>query len=276
MLALGAALAVAAGAAVAAARDAVGGGPPVSGVVLEPATASEAPAAAASAAVGERAPAAAPPRLRVMLDPGHGGSNLGAPSVRPGLSEKHLTLALAFGLRRELEARGVEVWLTRERDEYLSLRERVRRANSSGADLFVSLHLNATEDHAQRGYETWILTPRALDVDARALRATDGPIRRGVDPALAALLDDVERGAALPGAARLAGRIQRAVAAVRGPGGDRGVRQGSQDVLMGATMPAVLVELGFVDHPVEGDELLDGEVRAALARAMAEAIAAEG
>jgi N-acetylmuramoyl-L-alanine amidase len=259
--------AVAAGASLAAARDV-----PTTPLFEAAAAPGARPAARAAAAPTPAAGARA--RLRVVLDPGHGGGNLGAPSVRPGLSEKHVTLALAFALRDELAARGVEVVLTRARDEALSLRERSRRANQAGADLFVSLHLNATEDHAQRGFETWILTPEALDTDARALRADSGGEHPGADPAVAPLLDDLERGAALPEAAALADRIQRALAVTRGKGHDRGVRQGAHDVLIGATMPAVLVELGFIDHPVEGVELLDAEVRAGLARALADAIAA--
>lgn len=215
-------------------------------------------------------PAADGPRL-VMIDPGHGGGNLGAPSVRHGLREKHLTLALARELRAALARRGVAVQLTRDRDEYLTLRERMVRATRAGADVFVSLHLNATEDHAQRGFETWILTPEALDRDGRALRGDDGTARR--DPALGPLLDDLERGAALPEAAALARAIQSRLATVRGREHDRGVRQGSQDVLLGATMPAVLVELGFVDHPIEGAELLDAPTRTRLVEALADAIA---
>lgn len=221
----------------------------------------------------EEAPAA-PPAPLVVLDPGHGGTNAGAPAVRPGVYEKHLTLALAFELRRELEDRGLRVILTRERDEYLTLRQRSEHANRVGADLFVSLHGNATRTHSRRGYETFVLTPEALDVDSRALRGDQGPPRPGVAPSVARLLDDVERGAVHEASVRLAAALQGALRRLRGKDGDRGVRQGSQHVLLGATMPAVLVEVGFVDHPVEGEELLDPDVRGAIAAALADGIAA--
>ena len=97
-------------------------------------------------------PAAA---LTVVIDPGHGGSNCGA--VGPGPQkpiEKRVTLAVAQALRRELERRGAHVVMTRERDAYLTLGERVRRANGARADLFLSIHANASLDHSRRGVET--------------------------------------------------------------------------------------------------------------------------
>jgi N-acetylmuramoyl-L-alanine amidase len=211
--------------------------------------------------------AAAP---RVVLDPGHGGSNTGAAGVVAGLYEKRLALVLAREVAARLRARGVEVVLTRDGDRYVSLRERVRIANGAGAELFVSLHANASPTRAQRGTETYILTPEALAVDTPALRGADGPPRPGVDGATAALLDDLERGAAAVQAVRLAERVQARLAAARPA--SRGVKQAAMDVLMGPTIPAVLVEVGFIDHAVEGAELLRREVRAAIAQAIADAI----
>ena len=165
--------------------------------------------------------------------------------------------------------------LTRHRDRYVTLRQRVLLANQVGADLFISIHANATQAHSQRGFETWMLTPRALDIDARALRASDGGPHPGADPATARVLDDVARGLAHPAAARLAAAIQAQLRARRGAGEDRGVRQGSMDVLLGADMPAVLVEVGFIDHPIEGHQLLDPAVLAGIADALAQAVASQ-
>jgi N-acetylmuramoyl-L-alanine amidase len=224
-------------------------------------------------AAGTRAPAA-DTRPLIVIDPGHGGTNSGAPGAVPGLHEKQVTLALARLLWEELTERGYRVVMTRDRDVYLTLRQRVRLANRLGAALFISLHTNATTSHAQRGYETFVLPPEALNVDARALRLEDGAVRSGVEPATALLLDDLERGAAQDAAAELAAAIQAQLRAVRGAEGDRGVRQGAMHVLMGATMPAVLVEVGFIDHPVEGRELADPAVRERIAAALANAVAA--
>jgi N-acetylmuramoyl-L-alanine amidase len=216
-------------------------------------------------------PAARP--FVVVLDPGHGGSNTGAAGVVEGVYEKRLTLALARGVARRLEsAPGVVVVLTREDDRFLTLRERVRRANAAGADLFVSVHANASPNRSQRGVETWVLAPEALEIDTPALRGADGAPRPGLDRATAAILDDVERGVAQIGAARLATLIQARLRQARPESPDRGVRQGSFDVLMGPTMPAVLVEVGFLDNPVEGAELLRRDVRAGIADALAAAI----
>jgi N-acetylmuramoyl-L-alanine amidase len=212
-------------------------------------------------------------RPLVVLDPGHGGTNSGAPSVRPNIFEKHLTLALAGELRRELVQRGFRVELTRVRDEYLTLRQRGRMANQLDADLFVSIHANATESHSHSGYETFILTPEAVDVDSRALRLDSGRVRGDLDRDTALLLDDVERSTSQERAAQVAASIQRQMRRVRGEVGDRGVRQDSMHVLLGATMPAVLVEVGFIDHPIEGEEILDPELRAGIVTALADAIA---
>lgn len=210
--------------------------------------------------------------LTVVLDPGHGGSNVGAAGVVEGLYEKRLTLILARGVERRLVAAGVNVVLTRSDDRFLSLRERVRRSAVAGADLFVSLHANASPARSQRGFETYILTPEALDVEARAIRSADGPPRPGLDEETGRILDDVEQGTALAGAVALAARMQRALAEVWGKALDRGIKQAPMDVLMGHTAPAVLVEVGFIDHPIEGTELLRHEMREKIADAIAKAI----
>ena len=210
----------------------------------------------------------------IVLDPGHGGGNTGAPGAVDDLREKHVTLALALALAPRLEQRGYRVQLTRQDDRYLTLRQRADLANLADADLFVSLHANAAPNHAQRGYETYVMSERAVDVDARALRMGAGPPRPGVDEEVAAILNDVERGLAQPAAADLAARIQAELRSVRDPADDRGVKQESMHVLLGATMPAVLVEVGFVDHASEGRELATDEVRSAIADALARAIAA--
>jgi N-acetylmuramoyl-L-alanine amidase len=217
-------------------------------------------------------PARAERRFVVVLDPGHGGSNTGAAGVVEGVYEKRVTLMLARQVARRLREAGVDVRLTREDDRYLTLRERVRWANAQRADLFVSVHANASPSKGQRGFETYVLAPEALDVDARALRSGDGPPREGLSVETAAILDDLERAAAVPAAVRVAERMQARLSEARGKGADRGVRTGTMDVLMGPVMPAVLVEVGFIDHPIEGVELLRREVREALAGAIASAI----
>ena len=208
----------------------------------------------------------------VVLDPGHGGSNAGAQGAVPTLHEKQLTLAIANQVAARLRDKGITVQLTRTDDRTLTLRQRTEIADRANADLFISIHANASPTRTQRGYETYVLTTKGVDVDARALRAEPITPRPGVDPDIALVLDDVERGAAQWEAADLAARMQRALKDRRGAEGDRGVRQDSEHVLLGATMPAVLVEVGFIDHPIEGKELAEPTVQTQLAAAIAEAI----
>lgn len=215
--------------------------------------------------------ASADARPLVVIDPGHGGSNTGATGAT-GIFEKQLTLAIARAVRDELVAAGVDVVLTRERDATLTLRQRVAAANRRGADLFISVHGNASPGRVQRGFETFVLTAAGVDIDGRALRSETGTPRAGVDAETALVLDDIERGACQWEAAELAAAVQRELRAVRGDAGDRGVRQDAHHVLLGATMPAVLVEVGFIDHPIEGHELARPETQTAIAHALTKAI----
>lgn len=248
---------------------------PVAAAVLCAALASSAAGEATRATSGEPALTAAAPRPRVVLDAGHGGSNPGAKGALPGLHEKQLTLILARAVRDRLTAAGIDVTMTRDRDQTMTLRRRMLVANELAADLFVSIHANASPTRSQRGFETYLLSPAAVDIDGRALRSDAGTPRPGLDAETAAVLDDVERGAAQWESAELALAIQHALREVRGPVGDRGVRQESQHVLLGATMPAALVEVGFIDHPLEGRELAEPAVQAQLADAITAGIRAQ-
>ena len=229
------------------------------------------PGSTATAPAGAPGPVPATAAPRVVLDPGHGGSNPGAFGAT-GMHEKALTMLLARDVQRRLLADGIDARLARDSDQTMTLRQRMEVANQWPADLFISIHANASPTRTQRGYETYVLTPAAADIDGRALR-TDSPTPRpGLDAQTALMLDDLERGAAQWQAADLATAMQTRLRAVRGPAGDRGVRQDAQHVLLGATMPAVLVEVGLIDHPIEGRELTRPEEQAALAEAIAGAI----
>lgn len=206
----------------------------------------------------------------VVIDPGHGGSNAGA--AGSGISEKALTLTLAQKVASRLHHRRIDTRLTRTDDRTSTLRQRVAAANRLGADLFLSIHANASTNRTQRGFETFVLTAEGIDIDGRALRSHAGAPRPNIDAETALILDDVERGASQWESAELAVRVQKSLRAVRGKDGDRGVRQDAHHVLLGATMPAVLVEVGFIDHPVEGKQLLDPDVQDDLAAAIADAI----
>jgi N-acetylmuramoyl-L-alanine amidase len=216
-------------------------------------------------------PVAAEP-ARVVLDAGHGGTNAGAKGAAVGVWEKDVTLALAREVAAELRAAGLDVVLTRDGDQTLTLRQRSAAANRLHADVFVSLHANASPRRNQRGFETYVLTPSAVELTAPALRGDAATPRPGLSAEVAGVLDDIERSAAQWESAELAADVQDSLRALRGAEYDRGVRQDAQHVLLGATMPAVLVEVAFIDHPVEGRELIEPRTRHAIAKAVAEAI----
>jgi N-acetylmuramoyl-L-alanine amidase len=203
--------------------------------------------------------------LTVVIDPGHGGSNTGAPGRAVGAYEKQVTLKIARALERKLKAAGASVVLTRDRDRYLTIRERARRANAARPDCFISLHTNATHEHGRRGVETYVLARDTVDVEAHRAAA------KAVDP-LAARIADLTRLEAQREALLLARAVQTKLLAVR-PSVDRGVKQQQLDVLEGVEAPAILVEVGFIDHPLEGVELLRDETADRIAQALADGIA---
>lgn len=223
--------------------------------------------------------AQAAPLPLVVIDPGHGGTNRGALGPASGRCEKELTLLLARQAASELTRikRGVRVRLTRRRDRYLTLTQRVELANRWGATLFVSLHLNASRSRSQSGFETYVLSPAASDREAaRLAHAENGkaPTRPGAPQGdIAAILGDLQQRAAHPRSLRLAQALQRALASARPGAENRGVRQAPFDVLLGLRMPAALVEAGFIDHPLEGLELVKPAVQTRIAQAIAQGIA---
>ncbi len=210
-------------------------------------------------------------RPLVVIDPGHGGSNAGALAPEAATSESQVALAYSRSIADRLRQRGLDVLLTRNENQFLTLRERSKIANERRAAVFVSIHLNASPGRNQRGFETYILSPSGLTVDAPALRQ-ETVARPGIDPDLVGMIEDIERGRAHEASARLAQSVQAELASARPRAVDRGVKQDSMHVLLGATMPAVLVELGFIDHPSEGPELLLPRTRERVADALADAI----
>jgi N-acetylmuramoyl-L-alanine amidase len=208
----------------------------------------------------------------VALDPGHGGSNRGAPTAKPELYEKHLTLDIARLVQRRLLGEpGLKVVLCRNGDLLVPIRARARCANQAGARLFLSIHANAASAEqgpgSQRGFEIFVLPTSDVDQEvARAALLAD-------DDAQAAWAAHQARTAAadsLAAARRVRWRLSDALGSDR----DRGIKQtgATLDVLQGLEMPAVLVEVGFLDHPEEGPFLLSEQGKKTVADALAGAI----
>ncbi|HEX7125773.1 MAG TPA: N-acetylmuramoyl-L-alanine amidase [Thermodesulfobacteriota bacterium] len=219
----------------------------------------------------------------VVLDPGHGGRDTGAIGPR-GTQEKDLTLAIAKRTRDIIVRESdLEVLLTRETDVFVPLQGRVAMANARGADLFVSIHLNAAPSRDAIGTETYFLSAVASDDAARASAEFENrsleleETRPGAPPAdLAFILGDLARTASIRQseafAASLQDRFVSEAPSVRGI--NRGVKQAPFYVLVGAQMPAVLTEVGFISNPQQEAALRSRRVQDEIARAIARSVLA--
>lgn len=213
----------------------------------------------------------------VVIDPGHGGKETGA--IGPaGTAEKELTLLISQALAARLEeALGVRAVLTRQEDLDLGLDERSALANQYRADLFVSVHLNSAVRGGARGAETYFLSLQASDQRAADAAAIENYVGAGAAPPgteefdLQLLLWDLAQSQHLAASQRLATLIQEELNRQLDLK-DRGVKQAPFRVLMGAAMPAVLVELGFISTAEEETKLRDPAYRAELVETLVRAI----
>lgn len=214
----------------------------------------------------------------VVLDAGHGGHDEGATGPS-GLREKDLVLDVTRRLKRRLERRGVRVVLTRDDDRFLSLEERTAVANDARADLFLSIHANASRSRKPRGMETYFASLEASDDAARekaelenSAFGASAPAFSSDDP-LAAILGDLIATEHLTLSSEFAKLAQYELVEI-GEARSRGVKQAPFVVLMGVQMPATLVEIGFLTNPDEEKGLRRSGRRDAIARALDEAVAA--
>ena len=212
----------------------------------------------------------------VVIDAGHGGHDEGALG-RSGLREKDLVLDVSRRLAKRLRKRGIKVVLTRDRDDFLSLEERTAVANDARADLFVSIHANASRSAKPKGIETYFASLDATDADARETAERENralgkkaPEAREADP-LAAILGDLIETQHLQESSEFAMLAQEKLAAVD-RSRSRGVKQAPFVVLMGVRMPASLVEIGFLTNPADEAGLRRGRRRDAIADALSTAV----
>ncbi len=206
-------------------------------------------------------PVSFPPTNRVIvIDPGHGGSNLGTRSILDGRFEKEFTLDWAKRLAPLLETNGWTVFLTRTNDTDVSLSNRVAFAEAHHADLFVSLHFNsAAPDEGKAGLETYCLTPAGIP----------STLTRGYADLWSETFPnnrfDAEN-------LQFAARLHRALLRADGED-DRGIRRARfMGVLVGQKRPAVLIEGGYLSNPHEAAKIEDAEFRQKLADAVASAL----
>jgi N-acetylmuramoyl-L-alanine amidase len=222
------------------------------------------------------AAATAPPqalaglRPKIVIDPGHGGRDPGAQGYA---IEKEVTLAIAKRLAELLRERlGAETVLTRSRDVTLALSDRTARANVEGADLFLSIHANASPSHKRRGIETYYLNNSNDRATIRLAAMENGgaPRRARGRTDLRYILSDLVQVGKIEESVALAGAVQAGLVSHlqdRYPDvADLGVKQGPFYVLVGAHMPCVLVETSFLTHPTEGRRLRGQAYREAVAQ----------
>jgi N-acetylmuramoyl-L-alanine amidase len=241
--------------------------PPRVTIELGPARPTPTPAPARAPVVTRRGP------RPVVIDPGHGGDDVGAQSPT-GVLEKEVTLAVARRLARILESRGRAVRLTRDGDQGRALTDRTALANRLDATVFISLHANASTVASVAGAETYYMSlDGASDEAAAATAALEnraGSSANGRSP-LDLILWDLAQAEVLNESSRLALAVQGRLNARLGLR-DRGVKQAPFVVLTGATMPAILVEVGFLSNPSEAERLTQPESQQQLAEAVAAGI----
>ncbi|HOX05767.1 MAG TPA: N-acetylmuramoyl-L-alanine amidase, partial [Planctomycetota bacterium] len=193
------------------------------------------------------------PLRKVILDPGHGGQDSGALGPTR-IREKDVTLSVALRLKTLLEAKGVEVVITRTGDTYIPLLDRSSQANKSGADLFLSIHCNGAPTGEASGAETFALTWSITDV-TRAQKAAarlapddvvDGAschVSRGAEQAIFSAYLSEQRRQSLDLARAIQGEMVRQLGEE-----DRGVKVKNLSVLRETYVPAALAEIGFITH----------------------------
>lgn len=214
---------------------------------------------------------------KIVVDPGHGGTDTGTIG-RGGLKEKELVLDIARRLAVMLQERfGAIVVLTRSDDTFVPLEERTAIANAERADLFVSIHANSSANPQVRGVETYFLN-FARGAEAREVAARENaPAQRSIHE-LEDLIKKITMYEKLEESKLLAAHLQKSLfqaAKKVSPGAqDRGVRQAPFIVLIGANMPSVLAEVGFLSNPREERALSKGSARERIAQALCDGIEA--
>ena len=214
----------------------------------------------------------------IVIDPGHGGVDPGATGVS-GIYEKHITLAMARELKTALEKGGrYRVHLTRDRDVFIRLRDRVAIARQYGADLFVSLHADAVQNPQIRGLSVYTLSQNASDSEAQALaeKENKADLIAGVDlshesPDVAGILIDLAQRETMNRSAGFATELVDEVGQEMDLLGNTH-RFAGFAVLKAPDVPAVLVEMGYLSNEFEEKQLRQPQYRARLAKALAKAV----
>jgi N-acetylmuramoyl-L-alanine amidase len=235
--------------------------------------------------VSARRPVRPERRPIVVVDAGHGGPDRGMRGpigARDKIHEADITLQFSRRLRETLEQRGVEVIMTRSKDTLIALADRGKIANRAGADLFLSIHVNAANPRwrqpaAARGFETYFLAEAKTEDEKRVEEMENDVAKYDVDvdagngDAISFILADMLQNEYLRESSNLAQVVQDGLARVHPSKENRGVKQAGFRVLIEAHMPAVLIELGFGTNASEARYLASTAGQRELASAIADA-----
>ena len=212
----------------------------------------------------------------IVIDAGHGGKDPGAVGYR-GTKEKDIALDVAKRLEKKLSKNmKVKIIMTRDEDVFLRLSERTKIANESNGNLFISIHTNAAEDRRASGFETFLIGPNkneaAVRVAARenAVLELEGKVGKKLTNE-DLIQATIAQSAFASKSEQFASMVQKEIKK-RVQSRDRGVKQAGFYVLMGASMPNVLVELGFISNPSEEKKLRSPQYRDQLATAIYRAV----
>ena len=213
---------------------------------------------------------------RIVIDPGHGGRDFGAPGYLKGIHEKKVVLAISKKLSKKIrEKLNCEVLMTRTRDRYLTLEERTAIANTKNADLFISIHTNSTRDRRAFGIETYFLN-LATDKDAILVAARENATSAKNISDLQTILNDLMQNAKINESSRLAAHVQTAMYHHMRKRYSRiknlGVKQAPFYVLLGAQMPSILVETSFISNSRECKRLVSSKYQNQLCDAIVQGI----
>jgi N-acetylmuramoyl-L-alanine amidase len=216
------------------------------------------------------------PVARVVLDPGHGGGDPGAMG-QSGLKEKDVTLDVAHRVAPVLAQRGIVVLLTRDDDRNVTLEERTARANGFGADLFVSIHCNASEGRGRHGVETYVLDVTRDEIASR-VAARENATSAAATAELGSILASMRLSDQSARSTKLAELLQKATMASLAPAFadvlDGGVHTAGFYVLVGARMPGVLFETSYISNVAEEERLGNADYKQRLADGIVNAVLA--
>ncbi len=197
----------------------------------------------------------------IVIDPGHGGKDPGALGYQAGVQEKNVVLKIAKKLEKKMKSRlGCNIIMTRSTDKYLPLESRTAIANTRNADLFISLHCNAANDRNLTGVETYFLN-LATDDDAVNVAARENATSRKNISDLEDILNGLMQNAKINESGRLATHVQDAICTGLSKKykyiHNLGVKKAPFYVLLGATMPSILIETSFISNKRECRRLLN-------------------